>query len=1096
MTGPGGDEVGRVSIRVVPDTSGFRQRLKAAVEAAERDLEVTIPVNFDADIAGLRAQLRALDNSRVTIPVDIGDGSEIERLRARLQALDGARLVIPLEIGDGGEIERLRARLETLEDTRLQVRVSVTGATRGINMLLALEEVVERLDGRNVRIRVDVDGLASAVAQMGALEAASSNVGNAVAQAGRAGTREFGRLDSVARGVVGALAQAVVLAPAIAVAGAGITAAWGAASTAIAAIPGLIAGAAAVIGTVAAGLDGIKNAAKTIKPEFDALRKSVSDTFERGFVQVFRTLATTFPTLTTGMDRVAVSITGIAQRLADMLASNAGLLRLRSIFDGMSLALDKMSPGIAAVVDSILILGSQSVIFDTLASAVNTFGQEFRRSVIDLIERGTLDRAMTGLRGSLESLTRGFVGLVENGIELFAAAAPGVNQFLDSLTRFFGRFNWDSLGRSVGRVFSGLAETLDQVDDQTIRDIEQAFADLADTFNDPKFQENLRKIIEGIPAAVRQLGELSKAFGEVGAAISGMLIAFDAVDKPFREFVQGISDNIDKLRRAMAGENGLDPEDPFGLKLLDDNPVAFLNVLMINLRIAFDRLRTVVQIGIESVRAVFSQGWGLVATPVQIAFDQIVAVVTLGMRQIQAAVTLGVQAVQTALTLGWQSVIVGTQIAWQQIPLYVGLGMQTAQLAVQTGMTLLKTAMQLGWQQVQLAAQLAWQLLPTYVQLGFTTMQLAVQTGMTLLKTAMTLGWQQVQLATSMAWQLIPTYVSLGFAAVQTAITTGISLAQTAMQVGWSQIQTLTGLAWSQIQTAVSVAWGVITSSTSTGTSQVSSAVSTAWSQIQALTGTAWATITSTIQTAVNNFVSAVRTGAGNVLAEMRALPGRIVSAIGNLGSLLVSAGRALMDGLLSGIRAGFEAVLAFARSIAARIAAVKGPRQYDLRVLRPAGEWLMRGLGDGLSRGMDLIVGMVRRFTGTFAGLQFQAPQLANVREFVSTGASIGDALLDGLNTSQPAIIAAAREITDRLNAEFARVDASSTATAFDDVSARLHGQLDRSSAELDAALVDRGQSGKQITIQTTINNPLPETGSDSVAQTHRRQAAMGIFG
>jgi hypothetical protein len=37
---------------------------------------------------------------------------------------------------------------------------------------------------------------------------------------------------------------------------------------------------------------------------------------------------------------------------------------------------------------------------------------------------------------------------------------------------------------------------------------------------------------------------------------------------------------------------------------------------------------------------------------------------------------------------------------------------------------------------------------------------------------------------------------------------------------------------------------------------------------------------------------------------------------------------------------------------------------------------------------------------------------------------------------------------------------------------------------------------SGKQVVIQTTINNPLPEKGSDSVAQTHRRQAAMGILG
>src|SRR5690606_40218325 len=77
VAGPGGREVGRVHIKVVPDTDGFRRELQNAVRAAEAGLKVTIPVEFDVDTAGLRAQLAALERSRITIPVDIGDGSEI-----------------------------------------------------------------------------------------------------------------------------------------------------------------------------------------------------------------------------------------------------------------------------------------------------------------------------------------------------------------------------------------------------------------------------------------------------------------------------------------------------------------------------------------------------------------------------------------------------------------------------------------------------------------------------------------------------------------------------------------------------------------------------------------------------------------------------------------------------------------------------------------------------------------------------------------------------------------------------------------------------------------------------------------------------------
>lgn len=47
MAGPGGREVGRVSIRVLPDTSQFGARLRAALEKIERRMQVRIPVELD-----------------------------------------------------------------------------------------------------------------------------------------------------------------------------------------------------------------------------------------------------------------------------------------------------------------------------------------------------------------------------------------------------------------------------------------------------------------------------------------------------------------------------------------------------------------------------------------------------------------------------------------------------------------------------------------------------------------------------------------------------------------------------------------------------------------------------------------------------------------------------------------------------------------------------------------------------------------------------------------------------------------------------------------------------------------------------------------
>ncbi|AEV52094.1 tape measure protein [Rhodococcus phage RGL3] len=80
--------------------------------------------------------------------------------------------------------------------------------------------------------------------------------------------------------------------------------------------------------------------------------------------------------------------------------------------------------------------------------------------------------------------------------------------------------------------------------------------------------------------------------------------------------------------------------------------------------------------------------------------------------------------------------------------------------------------------------------------------------------------------------------------------------------------------------------------------------------------------------------------------------PGKVLAALGNLGSVLVGAGRALMDGLLGGIKAGLQKVLDFAGGIADKIAAIKGPLPYDRKVLIRNGEALMEGLRKGMQNG------------------------------------------------------------------------------------------------------------------------------------------------
>lgn len=91
MAGPGGREVGRVSIRVLPDTSAFGRSLERYLNRVERTLHVDIGVGLqDGDVAASELTLDELTRDRtVNVGVDI-DRQMIDRFEGVLGGVSGA----------------------------------------------------------------------------------------------------------------------------------------------------------------------------------------------------------------------------------------------------------------------------------------------------------------------------------------------------------------------------------------------------------------------------------------------------------------------------------------------------------------------------------------------------------------------------------------------------------------------------------------------------------------------------------------------------------------------------------------------------------------------------------------------------------------------------------------------------------------------------------------------------------------------------------------------------------------------------------------------------------------------------------------------
>lgn len=135
----------------------------------------------------------------------------------------------------------------------------------------------------------------------------------------------------------------------------------------------------------------------------------------------------------------------------------------------------------------------------------------------------------------------------------------------------------------------------------------------------------------------------------------------------------------------------------------------------------------------------------------------------------------------------------------------------------------------------------------------------------------------------------------------------------------------------------------------------------------------AWNGIVSFLSGVWSNIVSGVSGFIEDVLNFFRNLPQNILNAIGNVGNLLFNAGRSIIDGFLNGLKSMWGNVTSFVGGIASWIFSHKGPIQKDRKLLVPAGNAIMEGLGEGITDGfkpvMKCVSGMADDISSAMSG-------------------------------------------------------------------------------------------------------------------------------
>jgi hypothetical protein len=388
-----GTEVGRISIKVVPDMTGFRQKVKAVLESiGDADIEVNAK-----GTAAAAAEIDAVaDDRTATIEVDV-DRTGVQRFKDWVKGTFSKE-----KVKVGTEVDQQAA-----EKTKRDIAALLPG-------------------GKDI-----------------------SNF-----------------KPSFGTGINAAGAVAIV---------AGITAVagplLGLISAALASIPGLIATVATPIAALTLGMDGLKEAAKSLAQPFADLKTSMSGAVKDQFTPLFDRLGKVFPMLQASLPTVTKGLANMASGVVDAVTSAPGMAKIEATIRNIGAALSSMRPGMTGFTDGLIGLAEQfSLKLPAITDWINKAGKGFGEWVQKITENGDLGRAFDGLGGSLKIVADLIGDIGKKGIEFFNNP-QGINSFNDGLKSVA-----DTL-RDIQNISNGLSNFVDLFDNMLPRLDPSAIAD-------------------------------------------------------------------------------------------------------------------------------------------------------------------------------------------------------------------------------------------------------------------------------------------------------------------------------------------------------------------------------------------------------------------------------------------------------------------------------------------------------------------------------------------------------------------------------------------------------------------------------------------
>ena len=501
-------QVGRLSVRVLPDTTKFKEDLRKALTRIEKTARAAVQVRPELDkssLANVKRQLSDLD-ATVRVAADLAAGAK-ERIEDKLDDLD-AEATVNADADTGAA----------------SAKIAAVSRPRFVPIHLTVAKSSLAKVGAAIATMSGAKNLTRLASNIGDVLSNASSIVPAMARAGTA----IGALGSIS--LVGASNILSV--------GSSLTAIFPAAL----ALPGIFAGFAAGTGVMIAALKDTSTVLADLGPRFSALQDTISENFwAKAEAPIRRMVDNLLPTLSSGLGEIATQLGGTFTAIADALGSDLGVGQIGRILERTAQSIDIAGDGIGTFTSSLLTLANVgSNYLPVLARWFNDVAYSFEAWLDKAVETGDIfdwiDAGVQGLKdlGRVISGAAGVMGgfaraAKEAGGATLGSLADGLHSlsdtvnspsFQDGLVGVFlaSREAMDNMMPGFESIAAGIESMLPTIEKvlPTIGDIAGTMMDgFGEAMKSPALQGGIEAFFEGVLAAAEALAPVMPVVADV-----------------------------------------------------------------------------------------------------------------------------------------------------------------------------------------------------------------------------------------------------------------------------------------------------------------------------------------------------------------------------------------------------------------------------------------------------------------------------------------------------------------------------------------------------------------------------------------------------